>query len=40
MNVNIWDLTGTIRGLVSSGAPVDRAKLADPAVPLTEVYAR
>jgi hypothetical protein len=38
MNVNIWHLTGAIRDLVRSGARVDRAKLADPAVPLDEVF--
>jgi 3-phenylpropionate/trans-cinnamate dioxygenase ferredoxin reductase component len=39
MNVNVWHLTGAIRALVRSGARVDRAKLADPAVPLDEVFA-
>ena len=39
MNVNIWHLTGAIRALVRSGARVDAAKLADPAVPLDEVFA-
>ncbi|GAB3033435.1 FAD-dependent oxidoreductase [Parafrigoribacterium mesophilum] len=39
MNVNIWHLTAAIRALVSSGARVDRSKLADPAVPLGEVSA-
>jgi 3-phenylpropionate/trans-cinnamate dioxygenase ferredoxin reductase component len=39
MNVNIWHLTGAIRNLVRSGARVDRARLADPAVPLDEVFA-
>ncbi|MEO6793719.1 MAG: FAD-dependent oxidoreductase [Mycobacterium sp.] len=37
MNVNVWDLTDTIADLVRSGQPVDRAKLVDPDVPLTEV---
>ena len=37
MNVNVWDVTDTIAALVRAGRPVDRAKLVDPAVPLTEV---
>lgn len=39
MNVNIWHLTAAIRALVRSGARVDAAKLADPTVPLDEVFA-
>jgi 3-phenylpropionate/trans-cinnamate dioxygenase ferredoxin reductase subunit len=39
MNVNVWDVTGPIGDLVRSGAPVDRARLADLAVPLAEVAA-
>ncbi len=39
MNVNIWHLTGAIRALVSSGARVDRIKLANPAIALDEVFA-
>jgi 3-phenylpropionate/trans-cinnamate dioxygenase ferredoxin reductase subunit len=35
MNVNIWDVTDPIRALVTSGRPVDPARLADPDVPLT-----
>ena len=35
MNVNIWDVTEDIRALI--GSSVDRARLADPGVPLTEV---
>ncbi|VXB51256.1 NAD(P)/FAD-dependent oxidoreductase [Aeromicrobium sp. 9AM] len=35
MNVNIWDVTDDIRALI--GSSVDRARLADPGVPLTEV---
>jgi len=38
MNVNIWDLTSAIQTLVSAHREVDTAKLADIAVPLTEVY--
>jgi 3-phenylpropionate/trans-cinnamate dioxygenase ferredoxin reductase subunit len=37
MNVNIWDVNDTIRALIRAGNPVDTARLADPAVPLTEV---
>ena len=34
MNVNIWDVTDTIKALIRSGAPVDPARLADPSIPL------
>lgn len=37
MNVNIWDVTDDFRALILSGAVIDRAKLADPAVPLAEL---
>ena len=37
MNVNIWDVTDQIKQLVSSSAPVDPDRLADPAVPLTDL---
>jgi 3-phenylpropionate/trans-cinnamate dioxygenase ferredoxin reductase subunit len=37
MNVNVWDVTDAIQELIRSGREVDRAKLADPAVPLTDV---
>jgi 3-phenylpropionate/trans-cinnamate dioxygenase ferredoxin reductase subunit len=37
MNVNVWDVTDAIQELIRSGRVVDRAKLADPAVPLTDV---
>ena len=37
MNVNIWDVTDAIGALVRSGARVDTARLADPAVPLEEL---
>ena len=39
MNVNIWDVQDDIQKLVRAGfagAPVDLAKLADPAVPLKD----
>jgi 3-phenylpropionate/trans-cinnamate dioxygenase ferredoxin reductase subunit len=34
MNVNVWDVTEPIRALIRSRAPVDPARLRDPAVPL------
>ncbi|GAU69876.1 ferredoxin reductase [Streptomyces sp. NBRC 110611] len=34
MNVNVWDVTETIQGLIRSGRPIDPAALADPEVPL------
>jgi 3-phenylpropionate/trans-cinnamate dioxygenase ferredoxin reductase subunit len=37
MNVNVWDVSEAIQELVRSGAPVDRARLADPDVPIPEV---
>ncbi|WP_016879923.1 MULTISPECIES: NAD(P)/FAD-dependent oxidoreductase [unclassified Rhodococcus (in: high G+C Gram-positive bacteria)] len=37
MNVNIWDVTDQIKQLVSSSAPVDPDRLADPEVPLTDL---
>jgi 3-phenylpropionate/trans-cinnamate dioxygenase ferredoxin reductase subunit len=40
MNVNVWDVTDPIRELVTSGQPVDPAKLADPGVPLTDLIER
>ena len=36
MNVNVWDVSDPIQELVRSGAPVDRARLADPGVPIEE----
>jgi 3-phenylpropionate/trans-cinnamate dioxygenase ferredoxin reductase subunit len=36
MNVNVWDVNDTVQSLIRSGAPVDSARLADPAVPLEE----
>lgn len=39
MNVNVWDVTDDIKTLIRAAAPADRAKLADPAVPLTETLA-
>jgi 3-phenylpropionate/trans-cinnamate dioxygenase ferredoxin reductase subunit len=34
MNVNIWDVTDAVKGLIRSAAPIDPALLADPSVPL------
>ena len=34
MNVNIWDVNDQIRDVIRSGTVVDRARLADPEVPL------
>ena len=39
MNVNVWDVQDDIQALVTSGKAVDRDKLADADVPLTQVYA-
>jgi 3-phenylpropionate/trans-cinnamate dioxygenase ferredoxin reductase subunit len=37
MNVNVWDVTDDIQRLVRSGAPVDPARLANPAVSLADL---
>ncbi len=37
MNVNVWDVTADIQALIRSAAPVDRRRLADPAVTLGEL---
>ena len=39
MNVNVWDVTDAIAGLIRSADSVDPARLADPAIPLSEVGA-
>jgi 3-phenylpropionate/trans-cinnamate dioxygenase ferredoxin reductase component len=39
MNVNVWDVQDDIQALIRSGRAVDRAKLADPNIPLGDVYA-
>ncbi|HEX6027290.1 MAG TPA: FAD-dependent oxidoreductase [Solirubrobacter sp.] len=36
MNVNVWDVTDDIQALIRAGRPVDRARLADPEVPLLD----
>jgi 3-phenylpropionate/trans-cinnamate dioxygenase ferredoxin reductase subunit len=38
MNVNVWDVSDAIAALVRSGSAVDPARLADPAVPLTDLH--
>lgn len=40
MNVNIWDVNDAIGDLIRVGRAVNPARLADPAVPLMEVFAR
>ncbi|MEV4254591.1 FAD-dependent oxidoreductase [Spirillospora sp. NPDC049652] len=37
MNVNVWDVTGDLRRIITSGAAPDRARLTDPKVPLAEL---
>ena len=37
MNVNVWDVADDIQALIRSGAAVDRDRLTDTAVPLTEL---
>lgn len=37
MNANIWDQGDALEALIAGGAPVDAAKLADPATPLSEL---
>jgi 3-phenylpropionate/trans-cinnamate dioxygenase ferredoxin reductase component len=37
MNMNVWDVTDSIRALISSRVAVDDRRLADPDVPLTEL---
>ncbi|MCE3555676.1 FAD-dependent oxidoreductase [Pseudonocardia sp. RS11V-5] len=40
MNVNLWDVTEIVGGLIRDGVPIDPAALADPAVPLEQVTRR
>ncbi len=40
MHVNTWDTVDAILGLIRSDAPIDPARLADPAVPLEELPVR
>ena len=37
MNVNVWDVAGDIQSLIRSGRELDPARLANPAIPLTDV---
>jgi 3-phenylpropionate/trans-cinnamate dioxygenase ferredoxin reductase subunit len=37
MNVNVWDVSEDIQALIRAGQPVDRARLADPDVPLGDL---
>ena len=37
MNVNVWDVTEALGGLVLTGRAVDVDRLTDPEVPLTEL---
>jgi 3-phenylpropionate/trans-cinnamate dioxygenase ferredoxin reductase subunit len=39
MNVNVWDVSEAIQALVRGQAPVDRARLVDPDVPVEEIAA-
>ena len=38
MNANIWDQGDHIKALIRSGGTVDAARLADPSVPLSDLY--
>jgi 3-phenylpropionate/trans-cinnamate dioxygenase ferredoxin reductase subunit len=37
MNVNVWDVTPDVQALIRSGKPVDRDRLSDPGIPLTDL---
>jgi 3-phenylpropionate/trans-cinnamate dioxygenase ferredoxin reductase subunit len=37
MNVNVWDVTDDIQSLIRSNRTLDPSRLADPAIPLTDV---
>jgi 3-phenylpropionate/trans-cinnamate dioxygenase ferredoxin reductase component len=37
MNVNVWDVVGDLKAIITSGTPVDPARLADPDVPLGDL---
>lgn len=39
LNMNVWDVTAPLQDLIRSGARVDAAALADPAVPLASLLA-
>jgi 3-phenylpropionate/trans-cinnamate dioxygenase ferredoxin reductase subunit len=38
MNVNVWDVTEPIQDLIRAAQPVDLKRLADPDVPLTDLF--
>jgi NADPH-dependent 2,4-dienoyl-CoA reductase/sulfur reductase-like enzyme len=38
MNVNVWDVTDDIQSLIRSGSPVDKSRLTDPKVPLSDLH--
>jgi 3-phenylpropionate/trans-cinnamate dioxygenase ferredoxin reductase subunit len=38
MNVNVWDVTDDLQALIRAGSPVDPARLADPDIPLTQLW--
>ncbi|HEY5855620.1 MAG TPA: FAD-dependent oxidoreductase [Aldersonia sp.] len=40
MNVNVWDVTDTVKALITSGRAVDPDRLADPAVSLIDAVPR
>ena len=37
MNINVWDVNEAIQALIRAGHTVDRARLADPDVPLDDL---
>jgi 3-phenylpropionate/trans-cinnamate dioxygenase ferredoxin reductase subunit len=37
MNVNVWDVVEDLKAIIGSGRPADRARLADPDVPLADL---
>jgi len=37
MNVNVWDVTDDIQSLIRSNRTLDRARLADPSIPLADI---
>jgi NADPH-dependent 2,4-dienoyl-CoA reductase/sulfur reductase-like enzyme len=37
MNVNVWDVNDDIQALIRSARPIDQGRLADPAIPLTDL---
>jgi 3-phenylpropionate/trans-cinnamate dioxygenase ferredoxin reductase subunit len=39
MNANVWKVNDDLRALIAAGRPIDRAALADPAIPLPDLAA-